>query len=138
MKRTVFVFVLCTLFLKLTVSGQESVKPPAGKKVVSPVPNVAFQASTTAAVPQHMTYQGVLTGPSGAPVTDGNYAFTIDLFSVSTGGVSAWTDNFTLPVARGAFTVILGSGAPLTIVFDKTYYLQLPVTGGPPRPPYPP
>ena len=136
MNRIMYFFVLCTLVLSLSVFGQESSTTPAVRQIEQPPPQFSFKDVASIAIPQRMTYQGVLTGPGGAPVTDGAYNITIELFDVSSGSAAVWTDNtFTLPVERGAFTVILGSSVPLNIVFDKTYWLQVTVTGGPALPP---
>jgi hypothetical protein len=139
MKYILCFVVFCVLAFTTSTLGQMPSKTAAaGKTITAPPSQVPFQvAGTAAAVPLRLTYQGVLTGPSGAPVTDGSYNITVDLFSVTNGGSAIWTDNFTLPVARGTFTAILGSGAPLNVIFDKTYYLQVTVTGGPPGPSYP-
>jgi len=54
---------------------------PAGR------PHLANRDSSNPAVPQRLTYQGVLTNSSG-PVPDGSYHFTVRLFDVSSGGAA--------------------------------------------------
>jgi len=124
---------LCLFNFVLTASlfGQSPMQPPFIQPMKLLKPQIPSKITTNPAVPGRLTYQGMLTTSSGTPVADGDYNFTIDLFDVSLGGSSAWSDTLTLPVGQGTFTAILGSGAPLDIVFNKTYYIQVTVTGGP-------
>jgi len=94
--------------------------------------------SINSAVPARITYQGVLTGPEGTPVADDSYAIEFSLWPTLSGGiVPDWRDTIDLSVAHGAFAAILGSGKQLNVIFDKTYFVELKIVGGPPGPSYP-
>lgn len=87
-------------------------------------------APTTASlVPQNLSYQGYLTNAAGTPVADGPYGITFALYQLPAGGSALWTEiHPTVPVSKGLFHVILGEGTPpvpLTLTFDRTYYLGI-------------
>lgn len=104
MKRTCF---LCAL-LVLTFSGQLA----------------------RGQVPQTISYQGVLTDASGNLVSDGSYNLTFKLYDVTSGGTPLWTETQSASVSGGIFNVILGEGTPLTLPFDKPYWLGITVSSG--------
>ncbi len=81
-------------------------------------------------IPQTISYQGVLTDAAGKTVTDGNYNLTFRLYDVSTSGTALWAEGQLVAVSKGIFNVILGSVAPLTLLFDKQYWLGVAVGGG--------
>jgi hypothetical protein len=83
-----------------------------------------------AEVPDKLSYQGVLTGPGGAIVPNGNYNLTLSLYNVPTGGSALWTEGQLVNVTSGVFSVLLGSVTPLRLPFDKPYYLGVAVGGG--------
>ncbi len=91
---------------------------------------LAVCASAFALAPAKMSYQGVLTDGAGAIVADGDYDLTLALYDVETGGVALWTEAQTAAVAGGVFNVVLGGVSPLTLPFDKAYYLGVAVEGG--------
>lgn len=75
-----------------------------------------FSALTGAQVPHKISYQGMLTTSSGAPVIDGPYNVTISLYNTPTGGTPTWGPvmHTGVPVSRGSFSILLGSvGGPL-------------------------
>jgi len=86
------------------------------------------------AVPQTISYQGVLTDGSGVIVPDGPHNFAFSLFNVPSGGAALWgpENQNGVAVTRGGFSVLLGSVTPLTLPFDQPYYLQIAVDGGAP------
>ncbi|MCK6619145.1 MAG: hypothetical protein HUU32_07095 [Calditrichaceae bacterium] len=83
-------------------------------------------------IPKTMSYQGVLTDASGAPVPDGNYLLHFRFYQSPTGGSPIWMENQTVAVTDGIFNVTLGSLNPLTLPFNTAYWLG--VTVSPPGP----
>jgi hypothetical protein len=83
-----------------------------------------------AAVPQTMTYQGVLRDAAGNVVPDGDYAITFRLYMVESGGAALWVEIQTLSVKDGIFDAVLGSVTPLSLPFDVSYWLGTSIDGG--------
>ena len=83
--------------------------------------------SAVAAVPQTMSYQGVLRDAAGNVVPDGNYNLTFRIYNVAAGGAALWTEVRVVAVADGIFNVVLGSVNPLTLAFDVPYWLETTV-----------
>jgi hypothetical protein len=82
-------------------------------------------------IPQTISYQGVLTDTSGKAVPDrDDYSFTFNLYDVETGGIPLWAEEQSVEAKKGIFNVILGSVNPLTLPFDKQYWLGIAVEGG--------
>ncbi len=81
-----------------------------------------------AAVPEAMSYQGVLTDGVGNPVPDGLYDLTFTLYDALVGGAPLWSETQSgISVTAGGFSVLLGSVVPLTLPFDASYYLGISV-----------
>ena len=80
-------------------------------------------------IPQTMSYQGVLTEANGNPV-NGSVSLTFKLYDAATGGTKLWEETQQVTVTNGLFNVILGSVNPLTLPFDKPYWLGICVDGG--------
>jgi ethanolamine utilization microcompartment shell protein EutS len=80
-----------------------------------------------------MSYQGLLTTSSGAPIADGNHDLTFKLYTVPTGGAPAWTETQSnVPVSKGTFNVILGATASLSGVnFNQQLYLGVTIATDP-------
>jgi len=78
-----------------------------------------------------MNYQGFLTDLTGSPVADGSYRITFSLYVDEAGGAALWTEiHPTVAVNKGLFTVVLGRGNPanpLTVAFDREYYLGVTI-----------
>lgn len=89
-----------------------------------------FQASA-AAIPETMSYQGVLRDAAGDPVADGDYLITFALYDTPTGGSVLWSESQTLPVAGGLFNATLGSVTAIGLPFDVPYWLGISVGGDP-------
>lgn len=76
----------------------------------------AYSAKAAAGVAQQINYQGRLLDASGLPVADGAYSMILSLYTVSSGGVPAWTAKglvgsptaLSVTVTDGLFTVRLG------------------------------
>lgn len=80
-----------------------------------------------AQIPRIMTYQGVITNPDGTPLPDGTYTLGFSMYTDETGGSPIWSETQNVSVARALFNVILGTNSPLSIPFDKQYWLGLKV-----------
>jgi len=72
---------------------------------------VAIGASFAAA-PSLVRYQGRLTDNAGVPI-NGTQAILFEIFSVSSGGSSLWSETQSVSVANGALDVALGAVNPL-------------------------
>lgn len=77
--------------------------------------------------PQTISYQGVLADAGGSEVPDGNYDLIFNFYDVATGGTPLWTENQSVGVGKGIFNVILGSQNPLTLPFDRPYWLGVTI-----------
>lgn len=97
-------------------------------------PCVALVAISTGGIawgqiPRTVSYQGVLTDATGAVLPDGNYYLTFRLYDVATAGSVLWWEGQSVAVSKGIFNVILGSFSPLTLPFDRPYWLGVTVGG---------
>ncbi len=82
--------------------------------------------------PKEMTYQGLLTTPSGIPAADGHYDLQFDLFNVAVTGSSLWSEtHLNVQVTRGTFTVELGSVTLLPDLFYSILYVEVAALAGP-------
>ncbi len=86
-----------------------------------------FATSVFAQIPQTMSYQGVLTDANGAAVADGQVNLTFKLYDAATDGTMLWEETQQVQVANGIFNVILGTSNPLTLPFDKPYWLGMTI-----------
>lgn len=93
---------------------------------------VGMTSLVSAQVPNKVSYQGLLTKPSGVPVTDGNYTLKIDFYDALSAGTLQQTETFAnVNVQLGRFNLTLGSVAPLAAIFTKPLWVQLTATAGP-------
>ncbi len=83
-----------------------------------------------AQVPQTMSYQGVLVDESGVAVPDGSYDIVFGLYDNSAGGTQVWTETLPVTVAKGVFSIVLGTINPISTAFDRPYWLGLAIEGG--------
>ena len=92
---------------------------------------IGLASGVWAQVPTKMSYQGVLTDGSGAPVADGSHSLVFELYSVSTGGSALWTETQgSVNTTNGVLGVELGSVTPIGIAFDGALWLGIAVDGG--------
>jgi hypothetical protein len=82
------------------------------------------------AVPQTLSYQGVLRDADGDLVADANYSLTFQLYAAPTGGTALWTETQSVATSKGIFNAILGSTTSLSSVsFSQQLYLGIAVDG---------
>ncbi len=79
------------------------------------------------AVPQTISYQGVLTNAGGSVVADGAYDVTFSIYNLPEEGAALWSEEQTLTVTDGIFDAILGSVTLLDLAFDEPYWLGVAV-----------
>ncbi|OGU06291.1 MAG: hypothetical protein A2X82_04300 [Geobacteraceae bacterium GWC2_55_20] len=87
---------------------------------------LTLASGSFAAVPQEVGYQGYLTDAGGVPV-NGSVTITLSLYTTSTGGTALWSENQTISIDKGIYSVSLGAVTPLTLPFDTRYYLGIKV-----------
>ncbi len=77
--------------------------------------------------PKQISFQGKLTQPSGNFVR-GNTKITFKLYDSASGGTALWTEiHDPAYVNNGIFNVELGSIVPITLSFDRPYWLSLTI-----------
>jgi hypothetical protein len=94
----------------------------------------------SAATSSNLNFQARLYNSSGSVVPDGNYNIEFNLYNVSSGGTSEWTEAYTggdrVRVVNGYLSVYLGSltSFPGTINWDQDHWITMNVggTGGAP------
>jgi hypothetical protein len=91
---------------------------------------VALSQFVPAQIPQTISYQGVLTGTDGSPVTNGTFSLTFKLYNDASKGDTLWQETQDVEVSKGVFSVILGSKTPLNLPFDEQYWLGITISGG--------
>ncbi|UCF04685.1 MAG: hypothetical protein JSV33_12270 [bacterium] len=91
---------------------------------------LALAHTAITAVPQTISYQGVLKDDTGAIVPDGEYTFTFKIYNVDTGGTPLWTEVQTIPVSAGILDAVLGAVNPIELNFDEQYWLGVTIGAG--------
>jgi hypothetical protein len=94
--------------------------------VLSIVTGVTTQGR--AQVPRTISYQGVVTTKTGAPVPDGQHALLLTLYNTRTGKVYQYSKQAVVSTAAGYFQVLLDS-IPESVAFDQQYWLGIAVDG---------
>ncbi len=87
-----------------------------------------FAAEAFSQVPQTLSYQGVLTDADNHP-RSGNFLLTFKLYEQAQGGEPIWQEVHTIIATNGLFNVVLGKTQPLSLPFDKPYWLGITVGG---------
>lgn len=90
---------------------------------------LVFSTLAYAEVPKMINYQGKITTPQGALISD-TFSMVFSIYTDSTGGTPLWTETQpSVKVEYGVFSVLLGSVNPIpATVFDgNTRYLGLKV-----------
>lgn len=73
--------------------------------------------AATASPPERMAYQGFLTDTDGVPLgaeTPMAYTVVFRMFPVPTGGSEIWSEQQTVTVDKGYFSILLGEGTEVT------------------------
>lgn len=85
-------------------------------------PRIAF-----ADPPRMLNYQGFLKDATDAPV-NGPVTLTLRLYDVSSGGPALYTEvQPGISVGNGIFNVVIGAVTPLSLKFDKPYWLGITI-----------
>lgn len=75
--------------------------------------------------------QGAIQNASGTPLPDGNHRISFRLYENETGGTPVWSETqASVPVSGGLYSTSLGASSPLSVPFNKIYYLGVSVNGG--------
>ena len=84
-----------------------------------------------AQVPALIRYQGTAVDSNGVGL-EGPYTLTFRLYPAATGGTAAWEEiQPNVPIAKGQFSVLLGSVKPLTAMdWSQPCWLAVVVNGG--------
>ncbi len=87
--------------------------------------------SAQAQAPQQFSFQGKLTDSAGDPLASGTYNITFSLYDAVNAGAASWDEAQGVTVKDGLFSVQLGDINPITIPFDKPYWLGVKVESNP-------
>lgn len=87
---------------------------------------LAATVPSTAQIVRQISYQGLLTQPSGAPVADGKYSLYFRLYDADVAGNVVWEETqVDVDVIKGLFNVYLGSVTSLASVdFSQQLWLE--------------
>jgi hypothetical protein len=89
--------------------------------------NIQIHSQT---IPNIINYQGLLKDASGTVVPDGDYNINFMLYDVANGGTALWAETKLINVVDGIVNTKLGSILPLTLPFDKAYWLGVTIGTG--------
>lgn len=97
--------------------------------IILPLFLMLVALDVTAQIPRTISFQGILAGPSGAPLPDGPQTLVLSIYDAPAGGAALHTETQTVQVMRGVFSVIIGQqgGIAPTVRFDSPYYLGVKV-----------
>ncbi len=91
---------------------------------------ILLQGMIWGQIPETISYQGVLRDDTGNAVAEGDYELHFNLYDGEAGGSPLWSETFSsVNVTGGVFHVILGSINPLSLSFDRQYWLGVTVGG---------
>ncbi|HRH99647.1 MAG TPA: tail fiber domain-containing protein [Saprospiraceae bacterium] len=85
-----------------------------------------------AQIPRLISYQGVLTDQQGSFIPDGTHSLTLKIYENLSGGNPIYIETQNTLVTKGLFNISIGAinPIPLTINFDKPYFLGVSVDFG--------
>ena len=83
-------------------------------------------AIPASAPPQTINYQGTLATSGKTPVT-ATVSMTFAIYNAASGGSALWTENQSVAVSKGVYSVILGSTTPIALLFNAPYFLGVTV-----------
>lgn len=119
MKKSRLALVLIPVVLLLTAVTALSASPI--RQLISPASD---------AVPQKITYQGVLSDANGVTVNDGGYTASFSLYTTATRGSAVWEESHEVQVQNGLFSVELGGQKDLATALENGPELFLGITIG--------
>jgi len=96
-----------------------------------PVVNVNNAHAT---INRQINFQGKLTNPDGTNLTNGSYTIEFNIYTVSSGGSTVWTESKSLTLTDGIFQTNLGdtTSLPGSVDFNNsTLYLGITVNADP-------
>src|SRR5262245_60695691 len=101
-------------------------------KTVLIIALLAIAGIAHAQAPRLISYQGLLSDASGAPITDGSHLLRLTLYDAALGGNALWSETHNATTERGVFSILLGSSTsiPTSLAFDRPYWLGLSLDGG--------
>jgi hypothetical protein len=114
--RTVLILIIALVGLTIANEDVAAVSPSAGSAALPVKQTTSLIPTDAITIPGMLSYQGRLTDTLGRPVEDGNYQMTFRLYQQETGGSPFWTENQTVRVKSGLFSVLLGAVRPITSV----------------------
>jgi hypothetical protein len=83
-------------------------------------------ATAQTSMPQTMSYRGLLSDPSGQPLS-GTFTMVFKLYNAVSGGALRYSETQSVTVTHGTFSVRLGSVTPLTADFSEPYYIEVTI-----------
>jgi hypothetical protein len=106
-----------------------SLKPLCAVALVALALTNGFVASPAwAAVPQTLNYQGFLTNKTTSAPLSATASVTFKLYDALTAGTLLYTEiQPTVVVTNGVFNAQIGSVTPLSLAFDKPYWLEITI-----------
>jgi hypothetical protein len=102
-----------------------------GSLSVSPSRGIYTRARAYAATPSTLNFQARLLNNGGSIVADGTYSVDFNLYNVSSGGTTQWTETQSVQVKAGYLSVYLGKVTPFpgTIDWGQEQWLTMNVNG---------
>lgn len=77
-----------------------------------------------------ISYQGLLTQPSGMPVADGSYSIVLRLYDAASSGNLIYEEQQQVTVQKGLFNLLIGSQTTLAGVnFEQALWLETAIVG---------
>ncbi|MFM7544331.1 MAG: hypothetical protein ACKO5I_06855, partial [Ignavibacteria bacterium] len=89
------------------------------------------QGELLAQYPKKLSYQGLLLINKDTPYPDSSYDITLTLYDAAQSGNVLWKETQTLTTVNGVFDAILGEITPLSLPFDKQYWLGITINPDP-------
>jgi hypothetical protein len=80
------------------------------------------------AIPQYISLQGRLQNSTGDN-QDGSFMMNFSIYDAVTGGNLLWNETQNVSVSGGLFDVELGNVTALNLAFDKSYWVEINVSG---------
>lgn len=88
----------------------------------------ALTASSYAAIPQYINFQGKLTDEADVPVEDGEYTVMFSIWDMEAEGSQLWAGEYVATLHNGLFTVVLGP-IPSEVFNVATRWLSVELEG---------